>query len=391
MDNFIVESMMFEHQIQCEIDQCFIEMHEYIFDENADIMLEEAQNKKEGIINKLIRKINEAIQKIRNWFSKLTKNNQEINRKIEKVEEQIKSNPEIGKQQTDNFDVSKFTDEVLKEYGRSNKKPKKDVKGTLKVLLDTCIYSTPALLLTVIAWTKHNNNERAIRKLEDELNWVNAQLKADAETKIQRDERDIREKMRKDEERQKREDDYKDFKRKTEREQEGLKIKLDEHERRLEAHYQSLTDLNQRVVGLSQALAIAQQEANKQIQVATTGKPSTTTTKHSGENTAPSTNGAPKTKEQKNEEEHLSQEEQAKRIYTNYLDTIIKVWGNGVTRNDVVNLANSVKSDNEVVEKLKNINPKPSNPNRIPEMIMILNKKASDYNKLKNGDGRKKS
>ena len=40
---------------------------------------------------------------------------------------------------------------------------------------------------------------------------------------------------------------------------------------------------------------------------------------------------------------------------------------------------------------VKNINPKPSNPNRIPEMIMIVKKKASDYNKLKNGDGRKKS
>lgn len=384
MDNFIVESMMFEHQIQCEIDQCFIEMHEYIFDENADIMLEEAQNKQEGIIDKIIRKVREFIQKIKGWFSKLTKNEQVINKKIEKVEEEIKRNPEIGKQQTDNFDTEEFVDKILKRDAETFEENIKYSKKMQKYLYAIAADMVGLGVIGVVGWVKSGKNKRAMRKLQDELDKTNSELEK-AKAKSAKDAKTIYDLKRSQEragERVKNQNN----------EINDLNKKLKASEDTVNSQKDLITDLNKKAMVLTMAATIVQQEADRQTQVATTGKPVSTSTKHSGENTAPSTNGAPKTREQKNEAERISQEEQAKRRYIKYLDTIVvNVWGNGATRKDVTNLANSVKSENEVLEKLKNINPKPNNPKRIPEMIMVLKRKSSEYNELKNSASRKKS
>lgn len=387
MDNFIVESMMFEHQIQCEIDQCFIEMREYIFDENADIMLEEAQNKKEGIIDKLIRRVRELIQKIKDWFSKLTKNEQAINKKIEKVEEAIEQNPEIGNQPTENINIPKLVDDAISESKKgSNKKSIKEI-----------LLGAAAVGVTVggiIGWVKSGINTKAIRRLQRELEIAKKKLEQDS-TQISDilhdyNEESLRafsaemevEKLERKNADLKNENNKLNYKLKDSQQRAGKRIK--EQDEKIDNMNKNMTNLNLQVTLLTQALTTATQEANKQIQVATTGKPSTTTTKRSGENTAPSTNGAPKTREEKNKIAQSSREGQAKRNFTNFIKTILKEWEEhptNETKDVIKNLMLNCTSEADVAEKLKNINPKPSNPARIPKMIMQLKNLYEEYQK----------
>ena len=374
MDNFIVESMMFEHQIQCEIDQCFIEMHEYIFDENADIMLEEAQNKKEGIIDKIIRKVREFVQKIKGWFSKLTKNEQVINKKIEKVEEEIKRNPEIGKQQTDNFDTEEFVDKILKRDAETFEENIKHDKKMQKYLYAIMADMVGLAVIGVVGWVKSGKNRKAMEKLQDELDKINSELDK-AKAKSAKDAKTIYDLSRSQEragERVKNQNN----------EINDLNKKLKASEDTVNSQKDLITDLNKRAMVLTMATTIVQQEADRQIQVATTGKPSTTTTKRSGENTAPSTNGAPKTKEEKDKIEHQRRLNGVKKRYVDQLKTIIAVWANGITKEDIERFANSVKSESDARDKLKTVNPQPRNPDRIPKMIMTLKELGTEYFRL---------
>ena len=161
MDNIFIESMIWEHEILCDIDSYFIEMNESIIRED-EYIFEDASAKGEGLFAKIGNLIKKLLDGIKKFFT--GKSNEKTDGKVDAMENELRNNPKLKDKKSKIIDPRKV-----------RKLTKEDFKKGAKVVLP-CIIS--AGIATAIGFYRNRTTRIEAQKLEGEVNKIKKDLEA---------------------------------------------------------------------------------------------------------------------------------------------------------------------------------------------------------------------